>query len=441
MSSKPDPVPPWASGGGATVTTPTTQQIENGFLPRVPPSAGHTNYIIKALADTAIYLQDSPPGFSTVQEAIDDLIVAAAAPENVNQTFVLNGQILGAPSASITPAISGSVAVQDICCTGRFIVWSSTGTGPFVNALDGTAVQTLASSHGSGATRIASDGNVIVWVIGQWVECYEWSEEDQSWDQRWDYDHGGTVNDVCICDNRVYIVGAAVATNAARALNMTDGTVIWSFNHGAELKSVCAGNGAVIIAGNTSALASAVEMRALDAATGRDVSGHGTNGTDTTGKAWNLAVAAGVGYWCLASNSHGIYLNVPGTPDIYVYGYEGTVYGNIAVSGSATRMAVDEDLLLVGTAGSTDVLYAYDATSLRCKWLVKAGGSLGVGAVAIDATRGYFGVGGTPGAPQTVLQAVSVGPAQGLFATTSYLDSALKGQPNLQRIRRLTPRR
>lgn len=439
MSSKPtDGVVPWGTGPDATLTTPTPQLILNGFLERVPPAAGHTNYVLNNFSEWLAYLKDGAPGYDTAQEAIEDLIVADPNPGNVNQVFTLNAQINGAPSASVSPAISGSVAVQDVCCTGRFIVWSSLGTGPFVAKLDGTALQTLASSHGAGATRIASDGDVLVWVIGNWVECYEWDETGQTWDQRWDYNHGGTVNDVCICDGRVYIVGFAVANNAARALDKTDGAVLWSFNHGAELKSVCAANGIVVIGGNTSTLASTVEMRALDAATGRDATGDGVNGADTTGKAWNITLGAAVGNWCLAANSHGIFLNVPGTPDIYVYGFEGTVYGNIAVSGSPVRIACDEDLLLVCTAGATDVLYAYDARTLRCKWLKKD--ALGVGCAAIDATRAYYGVGSAPGAPQTVVQGVSLGPAQGTYATTSYLDAAIVGLPNLQRIRRLTPR-
>lgn len=443
MSVKPtDGAITWATGPSADLSTPPPQRILNGFLPMAPPSAEHMNYVLNNICAWTAYLQDGPPGFDTAQDAIEDLIVASSAPQNVNQVFTLNAQISGAPSASISPTINGSVAVQDICCTGRFIVWSSTGTGPFVANLAGVAVQTLASSHGAGATRIASggdaDGNVLVWVKGQWVECYEWDEVGGTWDQRWDYDHGGTVNDVCICDGRVYIVGAAVLTNSARALNMTSGAVIWSFDHGAELKSVCAANGVVVIGGDTSTLASAVELRALDAATGRDVSGHGANGADTTGKAWNVTLGAAVGYWCLAANSHGIFLNAPGTPDIYVYGFEGTVYGNIAVSGSPVRVACDEDLLLVCTAGATDVLYAYDTRSLRCKWLKKD--ALGFGCAAIDATRAYYGVGSTPGAPQVVVQGVSTGPAQGTYATTSYLDTAQTGLPNIQAIRRLTPR-
>lgn len=438
MSVKPTTgVVEWAVGPGENLSTPSAARVQAGFAPLVPPASGHLNYVLNNFGAHLAYLQDGPGGFATVQDAIDNLIAPAASPDNVNQVFVLNGQILGAPSASIDPAISGTVAVQDVCATGRFIVWASLSTGPFVAELDGTAAQTFASSHGAGATRIATDGRVIVWVTGNWVECYAFDEETDTWDQLWDYNHGGTVNDVAICDGRAYIVGAAVANNAARALSLTDGSVVWSFNHGAELKSVAAGNGVVIIAGATSTLASAVEMRALHAATGRDAAGDGANGADTTGKAWNLAVAGGVGYWCLAANSHGIYLNTPGTPDINVYGYEGTNYGNIAVSGSPVRMAVTEDLLLVATAGATDVLYAYDARTLRCKWLVK--NSLGYGAVAIDATRAYFGVATAPGGPSTIVQAVSIGPAQGLFSTTSYLDSALVGSPNLQRIRRLTP--
>jgi hypothetical protein len=152
-----------------------------------------------------------------------------------------------------------------------------------------------------------------------------------------------------------------------------------------------------------------------------------------------VTLGSSVGYWCLAANSHTIYLNAPGLFDIYTYGFDGLASGTIAVNGSPVRIECDEDVLLVGTAGTTDVMYAYDARTLRCKWL-KKGSSLGFGGLAIDATRAYFGVGDTPGGAQTVVQGVSLGPAQGTYATTSYLDAAIVGLPNLQRIRRLTPR-
>jgi len=115
----------------------------------------------------------------------------------------------------------------------------------------------------SAPVAVKADGRYIVIAYGQKVECFD----HDTLESLWVYDHGGTVSDLALGLDEVYLCGlVGTGTKYVRAITLSTGLVLWSYNHGAAVYAITTDGVQVYIGGGTGT--GSKEIRALLATDG-----------------------------------------------------------------------------------------------------------------------------------------------------------------------------
>lgn len=387
--------PTWATGD-AEIVEPSTQEKEDGWVPEDLPPAQYVNWFWNAVGTWLDYLSGVVVAYTTLEEAITDLDAGELGLVDESDRALVPGSVRTSGDIQLADAKSiwstGEavlVMVSTSVVAGAAAVYRRSRA-----ALADDEVSYLATNAGTPA-RVVSDGYAVVACYGDSVECWEWDGT-----QRWVYDHGADVYDVCIYNNRVYIVGGLDGDVSCRALELADGSVTWEFDHGANLNSVCAGGGMVVVGGAPSALPSAANLRALNAETGTDATGEGVNGADSGLLRWNQVLSDDVSQGRLATDGERIYLGHDigaGDPHLQVRGLaDGALCSSLALGGyTVGSIAVDQRYVVVGlaTVGPIGQVHCYEKTTLALVWRAQVTNLRPPTCVDTDGTQVFAGFG------------------------------------------------
>jgi len=289
MSTPPTTILDWAnSADPSDVTQPTSQITNSGWLGGMIPPNAYVNWIWKNLYDWLAHFKAGVAKYTDMEDAID------ATP--VGETFILDeydvtdhpGDFAGGWDKGFT---TDQVSV-DAWGKGVLIATDQSATSGSLIAFSRNLLTTVASytkTNTGVIKRAVTDGTYVVACYGDYVECW-----DMNGSQRWLYDHGAAVHDVCLDGVNAYFVGAKGTGNKwARAIALSDTgtpTPVWSYAHGNASEVVyccCTDGNRLFMAGDASGLGSGATLRAISAADGKDANGEGGIGTDTLYQSWN----------------------------------------------------------------------------------------------------------------------------------------------------------
>lgn len=357
----------WATAAGADVDTPSGQRLANGWVAGLAPPAGEWNWLLQRLFEWANWTSTAIPLYATLEAAYTAL-------EEGDLCIVHEDDRSDYPSTIMDNGPADGADCLDVCCTGDRVVYVTSGVNnpKLVSRANITVViKTFTRTNAGNAVRIATDGTKVFLAYGNYVEAWDIEAGTSSWV----YDHGASVNDICVYDQYVYLVGASgTGAKDARALEVATGILHWSYNHNATLTSVAAANGRCFIGGGVSGHASGANLRSLNAFNGYDATGEG--GTiDTDGLAWNRVLANVVSARCLAVDHSQLYLGfASGAANQVEAMSQGDAQIQIMVRAltgiSVIRLAVDQDYVYAATQDATPdgYLFALDRNTLATAW-------------------------------------------------------------------------
>lgn len=386
--------PTWATGGDAEITEPSTQEKADGWSPEDLPPAQYVNWFWNAVGTWLDYLSGVVVAYTSLEEAIADLDDGELGLVDESDRALVPGTVR-------TSGDNAPLDVQSIWSTGEALLVmaeaSVSGGGDAVSRrtrddLEAEVVGYEATNSGT-LYRVVSDGYVVVACYGDSVECWEWDGT-----QRWVYDHGAGVYDVCVYNDRVYLVGGVDGDVSCRCLELADGSLVWEFDHGSTLYSVCAGGGMVIVGGAPSSLPSGANFRALNADTGTDATGEGVNGADSGLLQWNQVLDDDVAQGRLCTDGERIYLGhdlAAGDPHLQVFGLaDGELINSLDLAAyTVGSIAVDQRYVVVGLATPvpTGMVACYDKITLALVWRAQVNNQRAPACVDTDGTRVFAG--------------------------------------------------
>lgn len=386
--------PTWATGGDAEITEPSTQEKADGWVPEDLPPAQYVNWFWNAVGTWLDYLSGVVVAYTSLEEAITDLddgelglvdetdrALVPGAVRTSGDTQPMDAQSIWSTGEAVLVMIEASVSAGGAAVSRR------------TRAALGTNVQSYLATNSGTLYRVVSDGYVVVACYGDTVECWEWDGT-----QRWVFDHKANVYDVCIYNDRVYLVGGLDGDVSCRCLELADGSQVWEFDHGATLYSVCAAGGMVIIGGGPSSLPSGANFRALNADTGTDATGEGVNGSDSTLRRWNQVLGDDISQSRLCTDGERIYLGhdqAAGDPHLQVFGLADGELINSLDLGAYTvgSIAVDQRYVVVGLATPvpTGMVACYCKRTLALVWRSQVANLRAPSCVDTDGTRVFAG--------------------------------------------------
>lgn len=289
MSTRPTvPLPDWATDPGAEIETPDGNQRQNGWAFKQPVPHEWMNWFWNAVYLWLDHFSQSASRFEALEDAVDTL--------DVGDTCVINEHDAATfPGEQLIGIASGANTWSSADVSGLSVVYADLGGSFDINVVDRadltTAIPASALTPPPGpATRVITDGKFVAVAAGNLVYLYD---HDVGGAALWSYDHGATVNDICMDGTHVYLAGdAGTGTHHARAIILeggSAGTSAWDYDHGASLESCATDGRRVFVGGAASSHGSASTVRALIASNGFDAANEGGTGLDTTDTAWDQA--------------------------------------------------------------------------------------------------------------------------------------------------------
>lgn len=300
---KPSETPRWADlADPADIATPTSTARDSGWKARIRPPHEWVNWFWNLCYEWVLWLSEVPPRYTSMSAAIDDI-----AEEQL--VLIDEGNSIYYPGASLDDAAAGTIGQRayDLCSTGKYLVYIAPAGMPTVvdrEDID-TAVSTLAGGTiAAGGLRVFTEGTHVYYISGNKIAC--WTISTGAF--VWEYDHGAAINDGCVYNGRVFIVGAAgTGTKHLRALLYDTGAVSWSYNHNGELRAVAAAQGRVFVGGAASGHASGAHMRSVVDSSGADLANEGGNGVDASGRSWDIVRAVAPDYLTFTTDGRSLF--------------------------------------------------------------------------------------------------------------------------------------
>lgn len=340
MPTRPPNPPAWLAPG----TEPSTALKAAGWIAGMVLPADAINWFWSVVS---AWLDLAATGYTDLEDA-------AAA--EVGDVFVVFEDDL-AFEPGTTAALQSSLSSPKDVAAGSNVVITTSGSGVSlrVRVYDRSLVllrECTPSTTPTASARVWTDGESILYAHDNYVECFEVSDGSS----RWEYDHGGTVHDVCSDGTYAYLVGAAgTGTKHLRAISMVTGSAVWSFDHGATLFAVTTNGARVFVAGNASSHATGAVARSVAATDGRGATSEGGIGVDA--RQWDTTALTGVISRGLACDEHRLYaardLGASTARDVYALAAALQIQTVNGPTSDLEAIAVDQDY--VYTVGNAQI--------------------------------------------------------------------------------------
>jgi len=340
MTTPPTTILDWAnSADPSDVEQPTTQVEDSGWLGGMIPPNAWTNWIWKNLYDWLAHFKAGVTKYTDLEDAIDGTAAGETFILDEYSAVMYPGKVYGEwdKSWSVDP-----VSV-DVWGKGVLVAFGGVPSPGNLLAYERNMVTLVANytkTNTGAIKRAVTDGTYVVACYGDYVECW-----DMDGTQRWLYDHGAAVHDVCLDGVNAYFVGAKGTGNMwARAITLSDTgtpTPVWSYAHGTatEVLYCCATNGAqLFLAGDARVGGSGATIRGINAENGKDFANEGGNGIDTAYLSWDRVQSTECDQTGqLATDGSRLFVGYPATTNELEV--RGCIQGEISVARSTTAVS------------------------------------------------------------------------------------------------------
>lgn len=213
--------PKWATG--ITVTAPPSGKQLIGWIKEKPPF-GYFNWLARTTYDWINNLGDASAGYTSLAE-----FVAEAEP---GDTGIIKHGLGYVPWAELQADNMLLGDVLNIDGDGEFLVTTNLAYPSPWTLLDPDDVTISIRTFSPSSPPAVGNGKAVTngeFVVGIWddkVQCYNRDTGATVWTHTDPNGLGDVFRDICIVDDRVYVVGGILLTINCRSLSLVDGTLI-----------------------------------------------------------------------------------------------------------------------------------------------------------------------------------------------------------------------